>query len=560
MTTARAAELLYKKVASVEKVKTIWQVDKEVKLRRFYFPSRVLINSKPVQINSIGDLEPSHHYVLQGTIGQGKSTFLRFLCISELEKGDRFPLFVELRRLEKGQRLIGLLTDALEVLGFKDPNSKLFDFLANSGKLVLLLDGFDELAEEKISSVITDIERMAEKYANLQIIVTSRPNSGIEQSPKLRVLQLAPLRPTDHEPFLSKIVTAKEKRAELVRAIAESTAEIKELLTTPLLLTLLVLVYKAEHVVPRELGDFYESLFATLLSRHDKTKPGYVRHRFTELGDKALQVLFEAFCFISRNKSLNALTEDQLYESVQAAAKHTGLKCTSEAFRLEMTKVACLMQEEAHKFYFVHKSVQEYYAAMFVKRSPEEFAVRFYQSMMTDKNWRKWRQELTFLSQIDLYRYNKYFEVPGIERLFSELGVWNGANFVALPEKFDLVKFLSRYVFDFARREKLEIEAIGTANPEGNLHSQVLSLTLLPVLFRSMEDLPLSIIEEAASVPKDTALVNGPAAKLLANHKFAQLIRTHLEQELRMLNSRRLESIKLLQREERKAVELIQLI
>src|SRR5450830_303138 len=88
LSSRRAAENLYKKIATVEKVKTIWQIDKPVNFRRFYYPSSVLINDEKIRLDSLEQLASDENYVLQGTIGQGKSTFLRYLCIKELEKGD----------------------------------------------------------------------------------------------------------------------------------------------------------------------------------------------------------------------------------------------------------------------------------------------------------------------------------------------------------------------------------------------------------------------------------------------------------------------------------------
>jgi hypothetical protein len=557
--TKKAGEQLYKKIAAVEQVKTIWQVDKAVRLRSFYFPSRLLINGKPALVSSLEDVGRDHNYVLQGTIGQGKSTLLRYLCISELEKGDRFPLFVELRRMEKGQRLVNLLLSSLEVLGIENPTLKLFDFLAGTGKLLLLLDGFDEVSPDKVTEIISDIEKFVDKYSDMQIVVTSRPNSGIEQSPKLRVLQLAPLTPNDHNGFLSKIIPEKERRAELAKSIRECPSEIQALLTTPLMLTLLVLVYKSEQVIPRELSEFYESLFMTLLSRHDKTKPGYVRHRYTQLSDKSLQIFFETFCFISRNRSLGVFDEDALYATVVDACKYSGLPCGSDDFKQEMTKVACLMQEEAHKFYFVHKSVQEYYASMFIKRSPEAFAVRFYGTLLKEKKWFSWAQEIAFLSQTDQYRYKKYFDVPGIEQLFKECNLEDGP--VPVEPNFEVSsKFLDTVLITFGKPEgKWIVTSLHMAQAT-SFHRSALVSRLVGVIFDAAEKVTPSFIDSIEGVDDDkTDTKTLPSVALLEDRNFLERISAEITRILNEFNESRLMSLISVKREEAKALELIPL-
>jgi hypothetical protein len=44
---------LYKKIASIQNVKTIWQVEKEVNLKEFYYPSNIIVNDKRINISRL---------------------------------------------------------------------------------------------------------------------------------------------------------------------------------------------------------------------------------------------------------------------------------------------------------------------------------------------------------------------------------------------------------------------------------------------------------------------------------------------------------------------------
>lgn len=401
---------IQKAIKHVQKVKTMWCIDKEVPLTSFYYPSKLIVAKARKAIGSIAGISLTENFVIQGTVGQGKSIFLRYLCLKELAASQRIPVFIELRRYDRKSSFREFLINAICV--YRIPcDDAIFEYLAESGKLVLLLDAFDEIEQEAISHVLSEIEGLAQKHPNLQIVVTSRPDSGIERSPHFRVYQLAPLTAEDHKPFLKTIVHEKERVEDVVLAIGKSRSEIKSLLTTPLLLTLLVIIYNATQEIPSSLSEFYDALFYTLLTRHDKSKPGFRRKRETGLSDSELRKLFEAFCYAARQQNQLVLKDTGIASILERASDAIGIECNVEAFAHDMTKVACLMQQEGFEYHFIHKSVVEFHAASFVGRASEENARKFYTGISADK-WPKWRQELEFLSQIDRHRYLKYFYVP----------------------------------------------------------------------------------------------------------------------------------------------------
>lgn len=436
----RSINLLYKKIDAVQKVKTIWQIDKEVKLMRFYYPSKVVINNVPKIVTSIGELSQEGNCVIQGTVGQGKSIFLRYLCVQELSSAKRVPIFFELRRIERGQSFKQYLYGVFKAFDI-EIDDNLFEFYATSGKLVLLLDGFDELDPHLIGSVINEIELLAQQYPKLQMIITSRANSGIERSASFRVYKLSALTADDHKPFLEKIDPDKGRVRSILKAIDRSPAQIKGLLTTPLMLTLLVIVYKAEQMIPSTLPEFYENLFQTLLTRHDATKPGFNRKRSSKLSDNELKYLFENFCFVAKQKGLLVLTNEQMHECLNLACKACGVKCDSNGFCQDITKAACLMQEEAFRYHFIHKSVLEFNAASFVRHAHNDLALKFYSSM-ADKKWSLWEQELIFLSAIDKYRYSKYFLVPALLGMFRDFDLDPGQSALNVKRE-NIVEFLN---------------------------------------------------------------------------------------------------------------------
>ena len=184
----------------------------------------------------------------------------------------------------------------------------------------------------------------------------------------------------------------------------------------------MVIIYNATQEIPSSLSEFYEALFHTLLTRHDRTKPGFRRKRSTALSDSELKRLFEAFCYAARQRDQLALTESAAGELLVSASGITGIACKAEPFLNDITKVACLMQQEGFDYHFLHKSVAEFHAASFISHTSEENARKFYDGVR-DQKWQKWRQELEFLAQIDRVRYLRYLFVPSATQAFAEFGI-----------------------------------------------------------------------------------------------------------------------------------------
>lgn len=420
--SAAALRKVAKTISKVENVKTLWSPDKEVSLYTFYYPSKV--SAEPVfedlglaetpteykRIERIEDL-PSGNLTIEGIVGQGKSIFLRFLAsqsVRDLQR-TKMPIFVELRtltaKLSLRQAIYRYLT-ALDV----SVDDTVFEYLADSGHLILLLDAFDELLEELVPDVLNELDYLITKHPDLRIIVTSRPGNEIQKASGFRTVELGPLRRSEFPAFLQKLGLQSVKRAELLGAIDRSPSRIDQIIRTPLMLTLVVIVYESEREIPPTLSDFFERLFQVVFTRHDRLKAGFNRKHHSGLSERRLQTLFEAFCFMTLQAGHGrTLSREQFNQVFDKAIAYTqGCLCEVEKFRLDITKVACLMLEEGIDLAtFLHKSIVEYYAAAFISHSTDDVARLFYQHAL--ENYKPWAPVISFLRDVDQYRFAKEY-------------------------------------------------------------------------------------------------------------------------------------------------------
>lgn len=416
---ALSAIELGRRIYSVINVKTLWNIEKEVSLFDFYYPSRIAFpgEKSAKSVTNLSDFPAKTNFVLQGTAGQGKSIFLRYLygqLAFSASSHHTVSIFVELRRITKEKSIADLIADALQRAGLPT-GPELVDIYLASEKIILLLDGFDEISFDLVSQACDELEQFSSRFPNLRIIVTSRPEAAIQKSAHFRVAKIDPLQLTDHKPFLDKICRDKSQAAEIHQAINKSVHAIGALLTTPLLLTLLVLLYRAQSSIPTNLSRFYEQLFDVLFLKHDQTKPGFRRSRFTNLDEVQLKNLFEAFSFNSQISGKQIFTSAEFETHANEAKKLTAIEVSVPGFQKEVVKTACLMIEDGLEISFTHKSVAEFYAASFVQKSPTDFAEQFYAQLRSDQTFSAWRGELSFLKEVDKYRFARFFEIPELE-------------------------------------------------------------------------------------------------------------------------------------------------
>lgn len=415
-----------KKIASqlviLDQVKTIWSPEEALSLQKFYYPSKIMINGSITKISNLFEL-PEGNLVIEGIVGQGKSIFMRYIAMSVLnsEKIKTVPVLIELRKISSQRSLMHSILTSLDNFGLPC-NKESFNLLASTGKIVLLLDGFDEVPSECISDTIVELESLQAKHELLKIIISSRPQSSIQHVTGFKVLPLVQLKSNDYAPFLAKLISSTAKRQELIRALDECSEHISGVICTPLMLTLVVIVHQTEQEIPSTLPEFFDKLFNTVFSKHDRFKAGFDRQHNSGLSEGELKKLFDAFCFMvvqgGGGRSLNTKLFDSNFEK---ASKYMHTKsCTVESFRKDIIKVACLMLEEGFDtITFLHKSILDYHASAFVKALPDDTAQSFYNAAF--KSYRTWKYQLDFLKTIDKTRYLKNYVLGNLPRQLNEL-------------------------------------------------------------------------------------------------------------------------------------------
>lgn len=466
--TNKNIKLIYEHLRSIGKVRTIWQTDKPTPIKSFYYPQKIKFNGKDIAVSKLSDLSQiSNRIIIQGIVGQGKSIFLRYICIEELKKLSSIPVFIELRKLINDKTLIEQIRDYLKDIGL-DSTEETFEYLASTNKLIILLDAYDEIDEVLESFIFNEIERLCRNYPDLIIIVTSRLDCSIQNSELFTITSITPLDASDLKPIIRKLCTDEESANKINKGVESSNASVKALLTTPLMVTLLIFVYKSDQKIPTKPIEFYESLFTTVLSKHDKQKPGGVsRVRKTNISDMLFQKIFNCISFLSSQDSNTSLKYSDLHSYIEKAKDYYGEKIDTDEYINEVCKITCLILKDGFYYSYLHKSIQEYHAANFISSLPENKVIEFYNSIIKDGKWRKWSQQLSFLVELDKYRCNKYFVLPSC--VIAKKSIFNTNGVIKSSLIFSFMDEITVGINTLSNSDNLNVDTIAGL-PESNLY------------------------------------------------------------------------------------------
>ncbi|WP_151817321.1 NACHT domain-containing protein, partial [Acinetobacter oleivorans] len=316
----------------------------------------------------------SNNIVFKGTVGQGKSIFLRSLAIEDFIENKRIPVFIELKNISKSKGLIRLIKDYLSP--WVGDNEEIFKLVLKSGKISIFLDAFDEVDLDLYQETYNSIDNLTKNYPELKIIITSRPETIILQNPNFYTISLKPYSFKEQKGLIEKIVDDKENQQKLIDSVRSSSFEVRSVLNTPLMVVLYIKQYTFGFSVPQHVSDFYKNIFDVVTFTHDKSKGIEKRKSFSNLNQNQLEKVFERFCFESFLVRKTVFDKTLFVSLLQKSLKKNNISVDIDYTDLinDYTRFACLILKDGSDYTFIHKSIQEYYVASFITNLPEALA------------------------------------------------------------------------------------------------------------------------------------------------------------------------------------------
>jgi predicted NACHT family NTPase len=154
-----------------------------------------------------------------GRPGVGKTTFLKYLAI-QCNRGvfaaQQVPIFVALRDFAAESRnsgkfnLLHYIHQALLIAGVSNPS--VLETLLQEGRVLLLLDGLDEVLQQDNANVLREIRKFSEKYNKNQFVTSCRTAARKLQLHGFTDVEIAPFTQAQITTFAQKWFAAFAKR------------------------------------------------------------------------------------------------------------------------------------------------------------------------------------------------------------------------------------------------------------------------------------------------------------------------------------------------------------
>lgn len=307
--------------------------------------------------------------ILVDGAGMGKSTFAKHRVLTEIAIGKRIPIFLELRRLPPNGTLLGAIARDLSSLDKEFPEDVLTHLLASGGFLVVL-DGFDEVSVEHRAVIGNQIEDLAVKGGDNDILLTSRPGVPLPQIPDATVASISPLSLEQARSLVLRYDTASSLDIGQ-RLIKQFDTVPMRFLQTPLLIALLYRTFGFNNAISTREASFYDEVYNALYKGHDLTKVGFSRQKLSGLDVDDFRRLVRGLCFLMlAQQHLSFSSESGLLSVIENAQKATGVYAkTSRAFFEDLLVAVPLIVRDGSELRFIHLTLVEYFAAEFIANS-----------------------------------------------------------------------------------------------------------------------------------------------------------------------------------------------
>jgi NACHT domain len=345
----------------------------------------------------------NRYLMVLGQPGAGKSTFLRRIGLEAL-KGEYgnyqhrcVPVFLELKRFTTGDvDLVKTIADEFAICGFPNPQpttQKLLD----QGKLLILLDGLDEVPTQQLDHAITQIQDFADQYKQNRFIASCRTAAYQSGFRKFVDVMMSDFDDDQIRQFIRNWFCAEKDKesmtAERCWDLLQQPAHdaTKELAQTPLLLTLLCLVFDDTQNFPEKRAELYKQALDVLLTKWAAEKRIQRDPIYKDLTLTLETIMLGEIAYGGFEADRLFFSQREVVEQIRTflasnlnVPSHLDGDVILQAIQVQQ---GILVERAKDVFSFSHLTLQEYLTAQHI--ADHAWIEQLVQNHLTDQRWRE---------------------------------------------------------------------------------------------------------------------------------------------------------------------------
>ena len=410
-------------VNSISQIKTLIYRHVPKFLYLFYEYPDIKYKDQTISTANAQDiLDLNNKLIVTGIGGIGKSLLLKHFFLNIAQYGRYIPVLIELRKFNQlDSKEISLYDAIYQILSDNGFNleDKYYKYSLDAGGYVILLDGFDEVNQDKAQKVFDQIQSFSQRYNKNHFIVSSRPSDHFVGWNDFHEITLCDLTKAQALNLIKKIDFDEAVKKSFTDALnGRLFRKYQAFASNPLLLTIMLLTFSVHATLPTNLNEFYEQAFSTLYDGHDATKDCFVRDIRSRLSSENFKIVFAYICFKSYFKGQFEFSESSLCSYIeQAQRKFAGLSFSVADFKVDLTQSICMMIREGLHYRFIHRSFQEYFAAWYTCKLTDDIQSKLLTHWLSESDIYTADGYLQSLFALQPDKVNKIILCPGIKKL-----------------------------------------------------------------------------------------------------------------------------------------------
>ncbi len=341
------------------------------------------------QIPGIQAVETYSKLRVLGKPGVGKTTFLQHLAI-QCNRGEfaanQVPIFITLREFAEESRhsgeysLFNYICQMFLTSGISNPS--VIEILLQAGRVLLLMDGMDEVLNQDITAVLKEIRKFSDKYYKNRFVASCRTAAQKLHLRGFTDVEIAPFTQAQITTFAQKWFVAlakttaqsgQDRSAQFMQKLnLPENWLFRQLVVTPLFLHLACWVFNGQGKFPTKRTEFYKQGLDLLLGQWDEAKGverdqvyrGFLLPQKLGLLSQLAAVTFEQGQYFFEQRTIEQYIGDYLRNLPSAPLGPEELQLESEAMLNAIEAQHGLLIERARGiFSFSYLAFQEYFTA-----------------------------------------------------------------------------------------------------------------------------------------------------------------------------------------------------
>lgn len=367
---------------------------------------RMGLGKERQRVSGLEMLDRNTNLMVVGKPGSGKTTYLQRV-VTECNAGNlqaqRIPVLIRLQEFVEDGREVGYSVERYLERCWR-LSDQAVRLVLDAGRSLVLLDGLDEVTGADGQAIAQQIKRFARAYPQVQMVVTCRTQSQESRFERFDYVEAADFNEPQVRTFTKHwfqtvcgdLTAGQAKAAAFMEQLfREENKPIRELVTTPILLSLTCAVFQQKQAFYSKRSKLYEEGLELLLERWDKSREVERDEIYRDLSVERKLELLGYLAVKKFEQEQYVLFEQAEIEEYIAEFLEIGLRESCGVLRSIEAQHGLLIERSQKVWSFSHLTFQEFLTASWF------FNQQNWQEMVQYFTVPHWREVFLITSEIN---------------------------------------------------------------------------------------------------------------------------------------------------------------